>query len=259
MSKASKVHTINPRTYKAADDLLRDRVLLVTGAGDGIGKCAAITFAQHGATVILAGRTTVKLDEVYDLIEKDGYPQAAIYPIDLEGANEDDYSTMAERIESEFGRLDGLLHNAGELGERTSIANYTVASWNTVMKVNVSAQFMLTKALLPLMQQAKDASIVFTSSGVGRQGRAFWGAYAVSKFATEGLSQVLAAELEETSNIRVNTLNPGATRTKMRAGAYPAENPTGLKTPLQIMPAYLYLMGPDSKGVTGQALEAQQL
>ncbi len=257
MSEASKVHTIDPRTYKAPSDLLRDRVILVTGAGDGIGKCAAITFARHGATVILAGRTAAKLDEVYDLIEKDGYPQAAIYPIDLEGANEDNYSTMAECIESEFGRLDGLLHNAGELGERTSIANYTMASWNTVMKVNVNAQFMLTKTLLPLMQQAKDASVVFTSSGVGRRGRAFWGAYAVSKFATEGLSQVLAAELEETSNIRVNTLNPGATRTKMRAGAYPAENPAGLKTPLQIMPAYLYLMGPDSKGITGQALEAQ--
>ncbi|MEH6544694.1 MAG: YciK family oxidoreductase [Porticoccaceae bacterium] len=246
-----------PDGYSAADDSLRDRVILVTGAGDGIGRTAALTFARYGATVILAGRTQEKLEAVYDSIEHAGYPQAAIYAIDLEHATEADYTALAEQLESEFSRLDGLLHNAAALGERTSIANYSLASWNQVMAVNVNAQFMLSKALLPLLKKSADASIVFTSSGVGRTGRAFWGAYAASKFATEGLSQILAAELENTSNIRVNCINPGATRTRMRAAAFPAEDPATIKTPEDIMPTYMYLMGPDSKGVTGQSIDAQ--
>lgn len=246
-----------PEGYSAADDSLRDRVILVTGAGDGIGRTAALTFARYGATVILAGRTQKKLEAVYDAIEHAGYSQAAIYAIDLEHATEADYTALAEQLESEFSRLDGLLHNAATLGERTSIANYSLASWNQVMAVNVNAQFMLSKALLPLLKKSTDASIVFTSSGVGRTGRAFWGAYAASKFATEGLSQILAAELENTSNIRVNCINPGATRTHMRATAFPAEDPATIKTPEDIMPTYMYLMGPDSKGVTGQSIDAQ--
>ena len=246
-----------PDSYSAADDNLRDRVILVTGAGDGIGRTAALTFARYGATVILAGRTQEKLEAVYDAIEHAGYPQAAIYAIDLEHATEADYTALAEQLESEFSRLDGLLHNAAALGERTSIANYSLASWNQVMAVNVNAQFMLSKALLPLLKKSADASIVFTSSGVGRTGRAFWGAYATSKFATEGLSQILAAELENTSNIRVNCINPGATRTHMRATAFPAEDPATIKTPEDIIPTYVYLMGPDSKGVTGQSIDAQ--
>src|SRR5690606_19088827 len=148
-------------------------------------------------------------------------------------------------------------HNAGELGERTPIASYKLSSWERVMKVNVSAQFMLTKALLPVLEKSPQGSIIFTTSGVGRRGRAFWGAYAVSKFATEGLCQVLAEELEGTTNIRVNCINPGATRTAMRAKAYPAEDPRTLKAPNDIMGVYLYLMGADSLGVSGQSLDAQ--
>lgn len=246
-----------PKTYKPAEKCLQGRVVLVTGAGSGIGRAAAISFAAHGATVILLGRTVEKLEAVYDEIESAGSPTPAIYPLCLEGASEQDYQTLANTIEQEFGELHGLLHNAGQLGQRTTIANYQAQIWQQVMQVNLNAQFLLTKALLPIMKTADDASIVFTSSGVGRKGRPFWGAYAVSKFATEGLAQVLAGELDEVSNIRVNCLNPGATRTPMRAVAYPAEDPGTLPSPEEIMPAYLYLLGPDSQGISGQSFDAQ--
>ena len=244
--------------YQAPANLLADRTVLVTGAGDGIGRAASLAFARHGATVILAGRTTAKLEAVYDLIAEAGWPEAVIQPIDLAGASEEDYLAMADAVSAEFGRLDGLLHNASELGQRTPVANYQASTWHKVMQVNVNAQFLLTKALLPVLSASEDASIVLTSSGVGRAGRPFWGAYAVSKFATEGFCQVLAGELTETTNIRVNCLNPGATRTRMRAAAYPAEDPRTLKTPEQIMPAYLYLMGRDSVGVSGGSFDAQE-
>jgi len=240
-----------PKTYNPPQMCLQKRVILVTGAGSGIGRAAAISFAAHGATVILLGRTVEKLEAVYDVIESTGSPTPAIYPLCLEGATEQDYQTLASNIEQEFGELHGLLHNAGQLGQRTTIANYQAQIWQQVMQVNLNAQFLLTKALLPIMKTADDAAIVFTSSGVGRKGRPFWGAYAVSKFATEGLAQVLAGELEDVSNIRVNCLNPGATRTPMRAVA------GTLLGPEDIMPAYLYLLGPDSKGINGLSFDAQ--
>ena len=248
---------INHKTYQAPENLLEGKVIAVTGAGDGIGRTAALTFAARGATVILIGRTVTKLEQVYDEIEKNGGAQPAIYPICLNGAVEKDYQDMHDNLSSEFGQLDGLLHNAGELGPRTPIANYKLDNWQKVLQVNLTAEFMMTKALLPLLETSPSASIIFTSSGVGRVGRPFWGAYAVSKFATEGLSQILAAELEGISNIRVNCINPGATRTQMRATAYPAEDPGTLKAPEDIMPTYLYLMGSASEGISGQSLDAQ--
>lgn len=252
--------TVTPRNltfYEADNDLLQERIILVTGAGDGIGQAAALAFADCGATLILAGRTVPKLEAVYDLIVDNGRAEPAIYPVDLRGATEADYADLAQHIDNQFGRLDGLLHNAGELGPRTPLSNYKLDSWETVMHVNVTAPFMLTRALLPVLEKSRDASVLFTSSGVGRKGKAHWGAYSVSKFATEGLSQVWAAEVKGVAPIRINCINPGATRTKMRATAYPGEDPNKLKTPEQIMPAYLYLMGPDSKGVSGESFDAQ--
>lgn len=248
---------IDPRSYQAPPDLLRDRVILVTGAGSGIGRCAALTFAHHGATLILCGRTAARLEQVYDEILAAGGAEPVLAPLSMERAIETEYQQLAGHIQEEFGRLDGLLHNAGVLGQRTSIARYDAATWQQVMQVNVTAEFLLTKALLPALGAADSAAVLFTSSGVGRQGRAYWGAYAVSKFAVEGLSQVLAAELEQTSRIRVNCINPGATRTAMRAAAYPAEDPATLKAPEEIMAAYLYLMGDASQGITGQSFDAQ--
>jgi len=244
--------------YQAASDVLKNRIILVTGAGDGIGVAVAKACAAHGATVILLGKTIAKLEAVYDAIEAAGHPQAAIYPLDLRGATEDDYEQLATTIEENFGKLDGLLHNAGILGEKKPIAQISAKNWNEVLQVNLTSNFLLTKALLPLLDKSEDASIVFTSSGVGRKSRAYWGTYAVSKFATEGLMQTLADELENTTSIRVNSINPGATNTAMRRNAYPGEHPNSNPSPDNITAAYLYLLGPDSKGVTGQALDAQQ-
>ena len=246
-----------PPDYTASDDLLAGKTILVTGAGDGIGRAAALCYASHGATVVLLGRTVEKLEAVYDEIEAAGHPQAAIFPLDLKSISEQECEGLADALDKEFGALDGLLHNAGILGERRPIESATYGSWAEVMQVNVNAQFLLTRHLLPLLQGAPSASIIFTSSGVGRTGRAFWGAYAVSKFATEGLMQVLADELENISKVRVNCLNPGATNTAMRRTAYPGEAPTSNPFPEDIMPAYLYLMGGDSTGITGKSFDAQ--
>jgi NAD(P)-dependent dehydrogenase (short-subunit alcohol dehydrogenase family) len=243
--------------YQAPENLLKDRVILVTGAGDGIGRIAAKTYAAHGATVILLGRTLEKLEHVYDEIEAAGHPQPALVPLNLESAQEHDFIELTNTLEQEFGKLDGILHNAGLLGVRTPIESYDPVIWQQVMQVNVNAPFMLTQTLMPLLERSENASVVFTSSGVGRKSKAYWGAYAVSKFATEGLMQTLADEISNVSNIRSNCINPGATRTQMRADAYPAENPGTLKTPEDIMPLYLYLMGPDSIDINGQSLDAQ--
>jgi len=243
-----------PENYSPANDALRDRIILVTGAGDGIGAQAARTFAGHGATVILVGRTQAKLEAVYDAITAAGDPKPAIFVMDFSKAQGDNYQNLHDAMEQEFGRLDGLLHNASILGARSPIEHHDIKIWLETIHVNLNAPFILTQALLPLLHKSKDPSIVFTSSGVGRKGRAFWGAYGVSKFGTEGLMETLA---DECSDIRVNCINPGATRTAMRKAAYPGEDPTTLKTPAEIMPPYLYLIGPDSRGVTGQSYDCQ--
>lgn len=243
--------------YQPAEGLLKDRVILVTGAGAGIGRAAAKAYAAQGATLVLMGRTISKLETVYDEILELGGPEPAIYPLDLEGAIWPDYQAMADRLYETFSRLDGILHNASILGTISPVQSYNPTLWQQVMHINFNAQVMLQQATLALLEQSEDASVIFTSSSVGRKGRAFWGAYATSKFATEGFVQVLSQELENTTNIRVNSLNPGATRTQMRADAFPAEHPDTLRTPEEIMGTYLYLMGPASKGVTGQMFNAQ--
>lgn len=244
--------------YQADKDLLKDQVVLITGAGDGIGKAAALAFAEVGAQLILAGRTTAKLELVYDQIVAAGYSEPTLYPIDLEGATVEDYEQLAVAIEKQFGRLDGLLLNAGILGQRTPLSNYRTDVWDKVIKVNVTSQFQITQSLMPVLEKSKNASVVFTSSSVGRVGRAFWGAYAVSKFAVEGMVQTWASELEGLNSVRINCINPGATATPMRAQAYPAENPQSIASAEQIMPAYLYLMGNDSQHINGQSINAQK-
>lgn len=245
------------RHYTYSGNLLEGRIILITGASDGIGRALAVHAAGHGAQVILHGRNVSKLEKVYDEIEAlRGAPRPSIAVMDLAVAASDAYTSLADSLAEEFGRLDGLVNNAGILGERYSIEQYDAAMWQQVMHVNVTAAFAITQVCLPLLHQSEDASIIFTSSGVGRVGKPFWGAYAVSKFATEGLSQVLASE-QEHGPIRVNCINPGPVRTDMRAKAYPAEDRDVLKTADEILPTYMYLLGPDSKGVTGQSLDAQ--
>lgn len=235
------------KTYKPVENLLADRVVLVTGAGDGIGRTAALTFARYGATVILLGRTANKLENVYDEITAAGGPQPGIAPMDLAHAGAAEVEELGDVILRDYDRLDGLLHNASLLGDRVPLENYDLNTWYQVMQVNVNAVFMLTRLLMPLLRRSPDGRLLFTSSGVGTVPRAYWGAYSVSKYAMEGLAKLWADELENTADIRVNIINPGATRTKMRAAAYPAEDPDTLKTAEDLMPLYLYLTGPDSR------------
>ncbi|CAH9068299.1 putative oxidoreductase YciK [Pseudoalteromonas holothuriae] len=242
--------------YKAPANALQNKTILITGAGDGIGRVAALTYAEYGATVILLGKTTQKLECVYDEIVNAGYPQPAIVPLDMRGATKQNYRDLAATIEQQFGKLDGLLNNASILGSLGPLEHFCVSTFENIMKVNVTAQAMITKYLFPLLRKAPHASVVFTSSGVGRKGREFWGPYAISKFATEGMMQTWAQEVGKT-NIRINCINPGATRTSMRASAFPGEDKDSLKTPEQLMSAYLYLMSDDSQKVNGQSIDAQ--
>jgi NAD(P)-dependent dehydrogenase (short-subunit alcohol dehydrogenase family) len=245
------------RAHRVAPDELKDRVVLITGAGDGVGRAAALACARHGATVVLLGRTQSKLEAVYDQILAAGWPSPAIALLDLARADGPGYFQLAEQIGTTWGRLDGLLHNAGMLGRLSPVEHYDIGLWHQVMHLNLNVPFILTQVLMPLLRKSADASIVFTSSGVGRQGRAFWGAYAVSKFGIEGLSQTLADELQTEARIRVNCINPGGTRTRMRAAAYPGEDPASRPEPESLMTPYLWLLGPASKGVTGQSLDCQ--
>ncbi len=242
--------------YQAPKELLKDKVILVTGASDGIGASISKAYARHGATVILHGRNVEKLEAVYDEIINNGDPQPAILPLDLQSAALQQYQSLADTIAEELGRLDGIVHNAAMISELTPIEFTEANIWHEVMQVNVNSVFMLTQTCMPLLRAAPSASIITTSSGVGRQGRAFWGPYAVSKFAIEGFTQVLADELED-SSVRVNAINPGATRTKMRAAAFPAEDASQLISPQALENLYLYLMGDDSKDVHGQSIDAQ--
>ncbi len=246
-----------PANYQPATDLLRDRVILITGAGDGIGATAARTFAAHGATVVLLGKTIPKLEAVYDAIVSAGHPQPAIYPMDLEGATYDDYEDLAATLDKEFGRLDGLLHNAAILGARMMIEQYDLKLWARVMHINLTAPFLLSRACLPILRKSADARVVFTSTDVGQKGRAYWAAYGVSKAGADNLMQIMADELEANTAIRVNSIDPGVVATRIRRLAFPAEDAATLPTADSIMPAYLYLLGPDSKNETGRIFHAQ--
>ncbi len=241
------------KDYEPAHDLLKDRIILVTGAGDGIGRTMSLAFAAHGATIVLLGKTIPKLESVYDQIEAANGPEPAIYPMHLEGATPHDYGELADKLTETFGRLDGLLHNAANLPYLSRIKDYAAEDWLKVMQVNLNAPFFLTQACLPLLAQSKDASVVFTTDAPGRGGKAYWGAYGVAKAGADNLMQTLADELENTP-IRVNSLDPGPTRTALRKRVYPGEDPDQLKLPEALTSLYLWLMGPDSAATRGQVI-----
>lgn len=242
--------------YQIKEHCLKNKTILVTGAGDGIGKAAAISYAKLGATVILLGRTVSKLEAVYDEITALKAPEPAIVPLDLKGATKQNYIDMCSTITDQFGKLDGALLNASVLGELTPFTQIHEQILNEVMKINVTAQCLLAQALIPTLLLADNASLIFTSSGVATKGKAFWGPYSISKFATIGMMEVIADEYEN-SSLRTNAINPGATKTAMRASAFPAEDKSQLATPEDIMPLYVYLMTDDAKAVNGQTLNAQ--
>ncbi len=237
--------------YRPSKSLLKSHNILVTGAGSGIGQAVAKAYAEHGATVILLGRTQKKLEATYDAIESAGWPTPALIAFDLEKAPAEDYYKLGETLLNEFGVLHGLVHCAAKLSLLSRIDDYDVETWNKVMQVNLTAPFILTQACLPLLRKADDASIIFTSDRIGRKGKAYWGAYGVSKSGIEGLMETLADELEN-SHIRVNSIAPGPTQTALRAWAFPGEDPRKQPLPETRVMNYLYLAGPDSKGLTGQ-------
>lgn len=244
------------RAYDPASDSHRDRVVIVSGAGDGIGQAVALALARQGATVGLLGRTLRKLEVTYDQIVKTDGPKPALLPFNLETAGADEYDALHDALDREFARVDGLAHIAGILGALSPIDHYDVPTWCKVLHVNLTAAFLLTRSLLPLLRRSEDASVVFTSSGVARRGRAYWGAYSVSKFGTEGLMQVLAHESEE-SRIRANSLNPGPVRTAMRLQAFPAEDRNRLVVPAAVTAPYLFLLGPEGRGINGMTFDCQ--
>jgi NAD(P)-dependent dehydrogenase (short-subunit alcohol dehydrogenase family) len=248
---------LDPRQHVPAADELAGRVIAITGASAGLGRAVALACAAHQAQVILMGRSAARLEAVHAEIAATAAPEASIAELDLEKALASDYDRVADAVLERYGRLDGLLHNAGILGTLAPIEHYDVPTWCRVLHVNLTAAFALTQVLLPALKQSSDASVLFTASSVGRRGRAYWGAYAVSKFALEGLAQVLADELEGISAVRVNTLNPGRARTTMRRQAYPAEDAATVPLPQTLTGAYIALLGPASRGVTAQAFDAQ--
>lgn len=246
-----------PDDWSPAETLLKDRTILITGSGSGIGAAVAVGCARHGATVILLDKAVRNLEQVYDAIEAAGGPQPAIYPMDLEGATEKDYFDMAATLEKEFGRLDGLLHNAAMLGALIPVVYYEAELWNRILQINLTAPFLMTRACLGLLRESDDASVVFSSDSVGRKGKAYWGAYGVSKAASENFMQILADELETNTRVRANSLDTGPVATPLRSLAYPGEDPRRIASAQDVVPAHLYLLGPDSKGITGQQFNAQ--
>lgn len=242
--------------YQPKNNLLEGHIILVTGATDGIGREAALTYARHGADVLLLGRNGEKLSQVAAEVATITGKPGKIFVLDMNSATPESCQTLAAAIAAEVPRLDGLLHNAGVLGDIAPMSEIKPHVWREVMQVNVDATLWLTQALLPLLLKSAAGSLVFTTSSVGRTGRAGWGSYAVSKFATEGMMQVLADEYKD-RHLRVNCINPGGTRTKMRASAFPQEDANKLKTPADLMPLYLYLMGDDSRSESGVSFDAQ--
>jgi len=245
------------REYLAPPDLLRDKVILITGAGGGLGRALALACARCGAQVILSGRQKLKLDRIYDAIVARGGPTPALAPLDLATATAAQYDELATVIEREFGRLDGLVHAAALLGDRTPLEQYDVPTWCKVLHVDLTAPFILTQVLMPVMRKADTASVIFVSSSVARRPKAYWGAYAVAKAGLESLSAMLALEVESQGKLRINSVNPGSMRTAMRAAAYPAENPQQVTDPASVTGTFLYLLGPDGRAVNGQHFEAQ--
>ncbi|TCV87369.1 YciK family oxidoreductase [Sulfurirhabdus autotrophica] len=240
------------KNYQATKELLKDKVILITGAGQGIGRVAAITYAAHGATVILLGRNVQNLEAVYDEIESAGYAQPAIFPLDLEKATDAEYEALAQAIKLQLGRLDGILHNAVRFFSLCPIELQTLDQWNSLLRVNLIAPFALTRACLPIMKESPDASIIMTSETHGHTPAAYWGGFAVSKGGVETMVKIWAQEFEMFQNLRINALIPGPVQSTQRAKTHPGEFKDTMPKPEDLMPIYLYLMGKDSKKINGE-------
>lgn len=246
---------LDPKTYVAPANLLRDRVILVTGATRGLGRAAALAFAARGATVVLLGRDNDALEAAYDAIEAAGGPQPAAIPFDLQAAGTRQFDELAYAIESKLGHLDGILHSASHFEKLSPLEQQTVDEWTRTLRVNLVAPAALNQACSRLLRASPDASVVLTSETHGHAPAAFWGAYGVSKSALEFLMRAQALEWSELPNLRVNAIVPGPVESPLRMRTHPGELASQLRDPAGLIPAYLYLMGPDSRGVSGTVLE----
>lgn len=246
------------KNYQAAPDLLQDRVVLVTGAGQGLGRAAALAFAARGATVILHGRKVKKLEQVYDEIEAAKGPLPAIFPLDLEKAEDRNFESLAGAIETQLGRLDGILHNAAFGYTPSPLESQTLEQWVAWTRVDLIAPFALTRACLPLLKKSPDASVVMTSETHGHAPAAYWGGLAAAKSGLETLVKVASQEWEMYENLRVNALIPGPVQSPSRTRSHPGETKSALPMPEELMPCYLYLMGPDSRDLRGRILDCRQ-
>jgi len=242
------------KDYRPSRDLLKGRVVLVTGASRGIGRVAALTFSAHGATVVLHGRDVAALENVYDEIESRDYPQPAAIPLDLDKATTRDYDALAHAIESQLGRLDGILHNAALVEKLSPLEQQSPEEWHRMLRINLVAPFALTQACVRLLKRSADASVIFTLESHGHMPAAFWGGYAVSKAGVEALMKIQAAEWQEYSHLRANALIPGPVASPSRAKTHPGEVAASQRQPEDLMQAYLYLMGPDSREVSGTVI-----
>ncbi|MBW8329578.1 MAG: SDR family NAD(P)-dependent oxidoreductase [Thiobacillus sp.] len=245
------------KDYTPRPDLLAGRVILVTGAGSGLGRAASLAYARHGATVALLGRNEAKLEAVYDEILAAGGPEPAMFPYDLATADDRSLETLANTIAHHLKRLDGVLHSAHQFFSLTPLHLQTLEQWQTLMRVNLIAPFALTRACLPLLQQAQDASVIFTGETHGHHPSAYWGGYAVAKSGLETLTRVWADELGADGNPRINTLIPGPVATTLRSRTHPGLAPETVASADDLMPWYLYLIGADSRAIRGQIVECQ--
>lgn len=245
----------DPRTYVAPIDLLRDRVILVTGASRGIGRAAALSFAAHGATVVLHGRETERLATVYDEIEAKGGATPAAVPLDLETAGPREFDALAGAIEQAVGRLDGILHSAVHLERLAQAEAIDQPAWTRLLRVNFTAPLALTRACLPMLQRAPDGSVVYTSDSHVAAPTAYWAGIAAPKAALMAAMRAQADEWSRHPNLRVNAVVPGPVASPARAFTHPGTAPSMLPPPESILPTYLWLMGPASRGVSGQIFE----
>ncbi len=241
-----------PAGYMPADSLLRGRVILVTGAGGGVGSATALAAAALGATVVLLGRNVKKLEKVYDAIEATGGARPAIYPMNLAGATWNDMSEMVGTLERELGRLDGLVHAAAHFTVFSPLSDLVPRDWMESLQVNLTAAYTLTRLCLPLLLHADDAGVVFLSDPSGREGKPYRGAFGVAKYALEGMIQGWALELEQRPQLRLNAYDPGPLRTFLRLKGYPGEDAQTVPPPETAVPGLIYLLGPDSKGLSGR-------